>query len=132
MPPTANPETDLFQGTGITAAGGCPISQAEDIGEVDAISELVGGRVAYLESWTAEDCLLPAHENERAEARQFDRYYFASDGQEAVLVDALPGGSEVEVAQQEADRQVALKRKWAEGRGVRYIVFVDPLLAAFS
>jgi len=44
----------------------------------------------------------------------------------------LPGGSQWEVAQQEAERQTAVKRKWCEARGIRYIVHVDPLPRQFS
>jgi hypothetical protein len=121
---------DLFAGTGISAAEDYPIGQAEALDELDEISALVG-RGTYLANWTADECVVPDQDG-RDEAAEFDRFYPASPEGPAVLVDMLGGGSKVEVAQQEADKQVKLRRDWCEARGVEYIAHVDPLLRAFS
>ena len=128
---TEAPKVDLLGAAGITAVEDHPIGQAEDLGYPDEISDMVG-RAAYLANWTADECLLPSEDGERDEAAVFDRYYFAAHDAAPVVVDELPGGSSAEVAQQEAQRHVARKRAWCKARGVKYVVHVDPLLAAFS
>ena len=57
------------------------------------------------------------------EAAEFDRYYFPTGNERAVYVDTVPDG--LERAHQEAEKQVALKRKWCKRRGVKYIAFVE-------
>jgi hypothetical protein len=128
---STSPKVDLFVGTGITVAEDHPIGRPEDLGYPDAISDMVG-RAAFLSPWTEDGCVLPGEDDEDGEAATFDRYYFATDGEEPVLVDELPGGSAVEVAEQETARHVAVKRAWCKARGVEYIVHIDPLLAAWS
>jgi hypothetical protein len=131
------PKLDLFDGTGIAGGedqGDAP-GQLGDVGWPDAISDEVG-RPGYLSNYLVDECLLPAEGNEecllstdrddRSEPALFDRYYFPGGaGGEPVLVDMLPGGSEVERAAQEAEKRVALKREWCEARGVTYKVVVD-------
>lgn len=126
---TQAPTLDLFDGTGITGAE--DLGQLEDLGYPDAVDETVG-RSGYLSNWTEDECLLTSENDAGGEAAEFDRYYFPTDDEAHVLVDMLSGGSTVEIANQEADRMVALKREWCEARGVKYIVWIDPLLQNFS
>jgi len=53
----------------------------------------------------------------------FDRYYFASGDERAVFVDTVPDG--LERARHEAEKRVAIKRKWCKLRGVTYMVVVE-------
>jgi hypothetical protein len=48
----------------------------------------------------------------------FDRYYLPTGDARAVFVDTVPDG--LEGARQEAEKQVALKRKWCKKRGVTH------------
>jgi len=61
--------------------------------------------------------------DDRDEAFVFERYYFPTGDEKAVFVDTVPGG--LERARHEADKQVALKRKWCEKQGVTYMVVVE-------
>jgi len=102
-----------------------------DITASDPVSEQVG-RPGHLVDLTVDACLIPSDRG-GTEPAVFDRcYYRGDDGEEQVLVDTLSGGSEYEVSQQEAEKHVALKREWCEAQGIRYLVHIDGLLAAFS
>jgi hypothetical protein len=101
-----------------------------DIGGGDPVDAMVG-RSGYLANVKVDDCLPPTGRGPRDEA-VFDRIYFPADGKEQVLVDTLSGGSAAEVASEEASKEVARKREWAEANGVKYIVYIDPTLSDFS
>ena len=66
--------------------------------------------------------------DDRDQARVFDRYYFPTGDGKAVFVDTVPDG--LERARHEAEKQVAIKRKWCRGRGVKYMVFVGDTVTA--
>jgi hypothetical protein len=102
--------------------------QLEDVEDgLDPISDEIG-RTGYFANFTADGCLLPADEEDHAEAAVFDRFYFALvAGDEPVLVDILPGGSEAECAAQAAARHVDIKRQWCEANGVTYRVEAELL-----
>jgi hypothetical protein len=53
----------------------------------------------------------------------FDRYYFPTGDGTAVYADTVPDG--LERARHEAEKQVAIKRKCYEKRGVTYMVVVE-------
>jgi hypothetical protein len=120
VPATDAPQVDLFQGTPITdgeeplavigrlADAGEP-GTISDAGQPDAISEAVG-RPGYVSPYTEAEW-------------EFDRYYFATGGGKAVYVDTVTGG--LERAHQEADKRAAANRRWAEQRGVKYMVVVE-------
>jgi hypothetical protein len=119
---TDAPKVNLFDGTGI--ADGALIGRLEDAGQPDtisdagqpdAISEAVG-RAGYLSPYT--EAFDDGHE-----AAVFDRYYFPTGDETAVFVDAVPDG--LERARHEAEKQVAVKRKWCKKRGVTYMVVVE-------
>ena len=119
-------KVNLFDGTGI--ADGAGIGRLEgapgqpdairDAGQPDAISEAVG-RTGYLSPYTEANLA----SDDGREAAEFDRYYFPTGNERAVYVDTVPDG--LERAHQEAEKQVALKRKWCKRRGVKYIAFVE-------
>jgi hypothetical protein len=121
---TDAPKVNLFDGTGI--ADGALIGRLEDagqpdaiidVGQPDAISEAVG-RAGYLSPYTEAECLLASDE-----AAVFDRYYFPTGDEKAVFVDTVTGG--LERAHQEAEKAVAIKRKWCKAQGVTYMVVVE-------
>jgi hypothetical protein len=78
-----------------------------------------------------DGCLIPS-ERGGHEPAVFDRCYWAADGEEPVLVDALSGGSKYEVEGQEIDHHVPLKRSYCDENGIAYLVFVDPAAGEFS
>jgi hypothetical protein len=120
-------EVDLFEGTPITdgeeplavigrlADAGEP-GTITDAGQPDAIDEAVG-RPGYVSPYSEPECPLTG------EPAVFDRYYFPAGDEGPVYVDTVSGG--LERADQEADRRVAAKRRWAEQRGVEYMVVVE-------
>jgi hypothetical protein len=121
---TDAPKVNLFDGTGI--ADGAVIGRLEDdaqpdtirdAGQPDAISEAVG-RAGYLSRYT--EAFDDGHE------AVFDRYYFPTGGEQAVFVDTVPGG--LERARHEAEKQVAMKRKWCRQHGVKYMVVVEDVV----
>ena len=118
---TDAPKVNLFDGTGI--ADGAVIGQLQDdgqpdairdAGQPDAISEAVG-RAGYLSPYTVAF--------DESEVAEFDRYYFPTGDETAVYVDTVPDG--LERARHEAEKQVAIKRKWCKKRGVEYMVVVE-------
>jgi hypothetical protein len=118
---TDAPKVNLFDGTGIDGArigrledDGQP-GAIRDAGQPDAISEAVG-RPGYLYPYEVAV-------DDRDEAFVFERYYFPTGDGKAVYVDTVPGG--IERARQEAEKQVASKRKWCKKRGVEYMVVVE-------
>lgn len=127
---TEAPRADLFDGTPITSGDAqAPIGRLvgdgmpdtiTDAGIPDAISAAVG-RPGYLSPYTETECVLAV--DDRHEAAEFDRYYFPTAEQKAVLVDTVSGG--LERARQEAEKQVAVKRQWCKKRGVKYMVVVE-------
>ena len=119
---TANTDAskvNLFDGTGI--ADGAVIGQLQDAGQPDAISDAVG-RAGYVSPYTVADLA----SDEGHEAVVFDRYYFPTGGEQAVFVDTVPGG--LERARHEAEKQVAMKRKWCRQHGVKYMVVVEDVV----
>jgi hypothetical protein len=118
------PKVNLFDGTGI--ADGAVIGQRQDAGQPDAISDAgqpdpiseAVGRAGYLSPYTEAECLLASDE-----AAVFDRYYFPTGDEKAVYVDTVPEG--LERARQEAEKQVAAKRKWCKKQDVTYMVVVE-------
>jgi hypothetical protein len=110
---TAAPKDDLFDGIGRLEDDAEP-GAIRDAGQPDAISAAVG-RAGYLSPYM--EAFADGHE------AVFDRYYFPTGDSKAVFVDAVSGG--IERAHEEAEKQVALKRKWCKSRRVRYIVFVE-------
>lgn len=109
----------------------CSSPEIIDLTPVDAVSEQIG-RQGYLVDLTVDGCLIPDDRGGH-EPAIFSRCYFATEGEEVVLVDVLAGGSEHEVSQQEAAQHTVLKREFCEAQGYRYVVHVnDSLLAAFS
>ena len=120
---TAARKVNLFDGTPI-ADRDAPIGRMvddgqpgaiRDAGQPDAISEAVG-RPGYLYPYKVAV-------DDRDEAFVFERYYFPTGDEKAVFVDTVPGG--LERARHEADKQVALKRKWCKERGATYMVVVE-------
>jgi hypothetical protein len=124
---TDAPKVNLFDGTGI--ADGAGIGQLQDAGQPDAISDVgqpdaiseAVGRAGYLSPYTEAECLLASDE-----AAVFDRYYFPTGDETAVFVDTVPGGLERE--HQEAEKQVAAKRKWCNKQGVTYMVVIEDVV----
>jgi hypothetical protein len=110
---TAAPKVNLFDGTGI--ADGGAIGRLEGAGEPDAISEAVG-RPGYLYPYEVAV-------DDRDEVFVFERYYFPTDDAKAVYVDTVSGGIERE--HREAEKQVAIKRRWCKKRGLTYMVVVE-------
>ena len=119
---TDAPKVNLFDGTGI--ADGAVIGRLEDAGQADAISD-AGQPDAISEAVGRPGYLYPYEVavDDRDEAFVFERYYFPTGDEKAVFVDTVPGG--LERARHEADKQVALKRKWCEKQGVTYMVVVE-------
>jgi hypothetical protein len=104
--------------------------EIEDLAGGDPVSAIVG-REGYLTNVQVDGCLPPAGRGPR-ESATFDRSYYSVEGEERVLADVLPGGSKVEVAEQEAQRRCAEKTAWCAERKIRYICFIDPTLAPYS
>jgi hypothetical protein len=102
-----------------------------DLAGGDPVAELVGGRRGYLAELTVDDCLLPSGRGPR-EPAVFDRCYYQVGAEPRVLVDVLPGGSQAEIGEQEAQRRVSEKTAWCEANNVQYIVFVNPTLTPYS
>jgi len=116
-----------FLNTGLAGDEREPVTgQLDDDNGLDPISDGIG-RDGFIANHTIAGCLVPGENG--PEAAEVDRYYFLPEGEdgEAVLVDVLPGGSEREVAAQEAERHVDLKRQWCEAHGLAYRVEVDML-----
>jgi hypothetical protein len=119
--------TDLFGGTGLTDVDAPlavfgrlqgdgqpdPIANA---GVPDAIDQAVG-RSGYLAPHTEADCLVDD------EPATFDRYYFPTGDGKAVYVDTVRDS--LERGHDEAEKQVAAKRKWSKTQGLKYLVVVE-------
>jgi hypothetical protein len=124
---TDAPKVNLFDGTGI--ADGVVIGQLQDAGQADAISDAgqpdaiseAVGRAGYLSPYTEAELATDGHE-----AGVFDRYYFPTGCEKAVYVDTVPDG--LERARHEAEKQVAIKRKWCKKLGVTYTVVVEDVV----
>lgn len=102
---------DLVADTGVPVAEG-----------PDWVSDSLDRR-GFVEDHVEDGCVVPSEDVDgRGEPATFDRYYFPVDDAEAVLVDLLTVGSDIERREQEAWKHVARKRRWAEARGVRYEV----------
>ncbi len=122
---TEAPRVNLFDGTGIVADGdeGVQLGELHALGWPDKISDEIG-RPGYIEGYVLDGCLVPAEDNREREPAVFDRYYYTDDGHAPVLVDVLSGGSDLDCEMQEAEKHVALKRKWCKARGMTYKVVV--------